>query len=90
MTMHGFEELKCGANANDNLAYASGAPVVKCGSTQFIAVQNLIWKDGAGMSVKPAGYQCAKCGAVMDNSAGITAIRKQHNLDKIKELEASE
>ena len=88
MSMHGFEELKCGAFID--LAYASNAERKKCGSTQFVQVQNLIWKDGAGMTVKPAGYQCAKCSAIMDNSVGISAIKKQHNLDKIRELEAND
>jgi hypothetical protein len=78
--MHGFEKLTCnwlGANKDE-----------RCNSQDFVPMFHLIWKDGGGMTTEPAGYTCAKCGTLMDGAAGIAAVKKKHNLEKIRELEA--
>jgi len=60
----------------------------KCDSKSFVAVKALQWREGGGMTERPVGYQCAKWGADVNAADNIREMRKRHNQEKIKELEA--
>jgi DNA-directed RNA polymerase subunit RPC12/RpoP len=73
MSIIGYTDLQCPA----------------CDGKRFVAVSALIWKDGAGVSPRPTGWVCFDCEKQFDADQAIRAVKRQHLIEKQKELENS-
>lgn len=71
MSMIGYQDLECPT----------------CSGKNFIQVQNLIWKEGLGMSPRPGGWYCLDCQKRLDTEESIRCIKRRHLIEKQKELE---
>ena len=59
-----------------------------CGGKLFTQMVNLAWKEGAGSTVRPAGYHCVGCQKPADMAALIKSARGKELDRQMKELEA--
>lgn len=68
----GLAKLKCnGCNASES----------------FVAVYNLVYGDGKGLIMQPAGHQCQQCGAVVDAARLIDQHKLRQKMAEVATLQ---
>ncbi len=79
MSINGFEVLRC----------------PRCEQSRVVQTGEIVWKEGAGQSMRPLGFICLGClrnpgeqVSTFDTEGAIKKIKAKELREKIKELEA--
>lgn len=59
----------------------------ECGSEQFLPVINLRYKEGAGTTNQPAGFECAQCRTKADTAYLLGRLTLKRKMIEMKALE---